>query len=464
MSTHAVFGDRDSLELTWLIPRYRSGELSPDVVISEVLDRIENYKDPAVWITRFSKDQLLEQVDAAKKRQAEGIDQPLLGVPFAVKDNIDVANQPTTAACPAFRYVPDRSASVVQRLCDAGAIVIGKTNLDQFATGLVGTRSPYGACRNTFDSRYISGGSSSGSAVAVAAGLVSFALGTDTAGSGRVPAAFNNLVGLKPSCGRVSTAGVVPACRSLDCVSIFTRTCEAAKILLRVAQGYDPTDPYSKTFGPELIAKSDAPLRFGVLAEPDREFFGDAEAKALYRLSIIKMEKLGAMAVEIDFSPFTQTAELLYFGPWVAERSMVAQQLLQTQPEALMALTCKILEAGLKLSGIEVFEGQHRLASLRQKVAAEWEKMDVLLLPTTGTIYTTEQVQADPMGTNTHLGRYTNFVNLLDLCAVAIPAGFRTNGLPAGVTIIAPSGRDESALDLADRLHRDIVSKKEFII
>ena len=248
MPSSEVFGAGDSIELSRLIPRYQSGGLSPKAVITEVLRRVEAYGDPSVWITRVPADQVFAQLDSAEAKIAAGIPQPLLGIPFAVKDNIDVAGQPTTAACPAFRYIADRSAHVVQQLCDAGAIVIGKTNLDQFATGLVGMRSPYGACRNVFDPRYISGGSSSGSAVAVAAGLVSFALGTDTAGSGRVPAAFNNLVGLKPSCGRLSTSGVVPACKSLDCVSIFTHSCDEARLLLRIAEGYDPSDPYSRDF------------------------------------------------------------------------------------------------------------------------------------------------------------------------------------------------------------------------
>jgi allophanate hydrolase len=455
----ARLGSGDSLELTALIPRYGNGELSPRAVLAEVLRRIESYADPAVWITRIPPDEVFAQLEITERRRASGIDQPLLGIPFAVKDNIDVAGQPTTAACPAFRYVADRSATVVQRLCDAGAIVVGKTNLDQFATGLVGTRSPYGACKNVFDGRYISGGSSSGSAVAVGAGLVSFALGTDTAGSGRVPAAFNNLVGLKPSCGRLSTAGVVPACRSLDCVSIFTNSCEEARILLRIAEGYDASDAYSKVFDP-AAGEFNSSFRFGILSEPDRLFFGDREAEDLYDQSIHAMKKLGGSAIEIDYAPFIAAAALLYFGPWVAERCMVARDLLRDQPDALHPVTRKILEPGLKLSGVEVFEGLHQLESLRAAAALEWKKMQVMLLPTTGTIYTQEQVAADPLGTNTNLGRYTNFVNLLNLCALAIPAGFRSNGLPAGVSLIAPAGKDHHLLNLGDRLHLAMFQKE----
>jgi allophanate hydrolase len=459
MATDSVFGHGDSLELAKLIPRYRTGELSPKTVLTEVLHRVEQYSDPAVWITRFSSEHIFTQLSAAEKKREAGVDQPLLGIPFAVKDNIDVAGQLTTAACPAFAYIAERSATVVQRLLDAGAIAIGKTNLDQFATGLVGTRSPYGACRNFYDGRYISGGSSSGSAVAVAAGLVSFALGTDTAGSGRVPAAFNNLVGLKPSCGRLSTTGVVPACKSLDCVSIFAHSCAEAATLLRICQGYDPSDPYSRTF--ELVSGETlaSHFRFGTLCNADRVFFGDDEAAAMYESSIRNMEKLGGVAVPVDFSVFTQAAALLYFGPWVAERAIAARGLLQSNPQALHPVTRGILEAGLKLSGIDVFVGMHQLESLRCRAALQWKNMDVLLLPTTGTIYTTEQVLTDPLQTNTNLGRYTNFVNLLNLCAVAVPAGFRSNGVPAGVSLIGPAGIDEQLLALGHLLHQANTSK-----
>jgi allophanate hydrolase len=468
MGVSAGFGHGDSLELSTLIPRYQSGEVSPSDVLMEVLSRVEHYTDPAVWITRCSQEKIFAQLRVSQQKKSAGVAQPLLGIPFAVKDNIDVAGVPTTAACPAFTYVPGQSATVVQRLCDAGAIVIGKTNLDQFATGLVGTRSPYGACRNVYDNRYISGGSSSGSAVAVAAGLVSFSLGTDTAGSGRVPAAFNNLVGLKPSCGRLSTVGVVPACRSLDCVSIFTHRCEPARMLLKIAEGYDPADPYSRSFPVGLDAEGSAwavGFSFGVLDEADREFFGDQEAAALYQKAIHAMEKVGGRAVMIDFAPFLKTAGLLYSGGWVAERAMVARELLQQHPEALYPVTRLILEPGLKLSGIQVFEGLHQLESLRAQAREQWNNMQFMLLPTTGTIYTMQQVMDDPIGTNTRLGRYTNFVNLLNLCAVAVPGGFRGNGIPSGVTLMAPAGMDESLLSLgnhlADQVLRASLSKEK---
>ncbi len=459
MVTTSKFAPGNSIQLADLIPRYRSGELSPEKVLSGVLHRIERYGDPAVWITRFSHDDVFEQLTTALQRRAKGIDQPLLGIPFAVKDNIDVMGHATTAACPAFRYVADRSATVVQRLCAAGAIAIGKTNLDQFATGLVGTRSPYGACRNVYDHRYISGGSSSGSAVAVAAGLVSFSLGTDTAGSGRVPAAFNNLVGMKPSCGRISTHGVVPACRSLDCVSIFAHRCDELRTLLRICQGYDPADPYSRSFEDTPSDKFGSSFRFGILSAEDREFFGDVEAARLYESSIAATESLGGRPTAIDFSIFRRVAALLYSGPWVAERTTAALDLLRRSPESIHPITRGILEAGLKISGVEVFQGLHELEALRAQAAAQWRELDFLLLPTTGTIYTTEQVNADPLGTNTNLGRYTNFVNLLNLCAVAIPAGFRSNGLPAGVSLIAPAGNDEPILAIAERIHKTILAK-----
>jgi allophanate hydrolase len=374
---------------------------------------------------------------------------------FAIKDNIDLAGLPTTAGCPAYAYQPARSATVVEKLMKAGAIPIGKTNLDQFATGLVGTRSPYGACSSVFDARYISGGSSAGSAVAVARGEVDFALGTDTAGSGRVPAAFNNIVGLKPSRGLLSTSGVVPACRSLDCVSIFAKDCGVARKVFHAARGFDPADPFSRAIG---AGQDAAPwlgeeFRFGVPGK--LEFFGDEEAEALYRRAIADVEKLGGQKVEFDFSIFRAAAELLYAGPWVAERLAAIRGFMEEHANAMNPVVREIISGARRYTAVDAFEAEYKLRELRRQSEAEWRKVDVMLLPTTGTIYTHEAVAAEPIKLNTNLGYYTNFVNLLDLAAVAVPAGFRANGLPFGVSFIGPAFSDDALLSLADYYHRE---------
>jgi allophanate hydrolase len=342
---------------------------------------------------------------------------------------------------------------VVEKLVGAGAIPIGKTNLDQFATGLVGTRSPYGACSSVFDARYISGGSSAGSAVAVASGLVDFALGTDTAGSGRVPAAFNNIVGMKPTRGLLSTKGVVPACRSLDCVSIFAKDCATARQVYETAKGFDAGDPYSR------IGQCPAPwlggaFRFGVPAEDFLEFFGDKEAAILYRKAIENLQALGGVKVEIDYSIFRDAAALLYSGPWVAERLAAIRGFLDAHADQMNPVVRGIIEGARKFSAVDAFEAEYKLRKLKRASEAEWRKMDVLFLPTTGTIYTHEQVAAEPVKLNTNLGYYTNFVSLLDLAAVAVPAGFRPNGLPFGVSFIGPAFSDSALLSLADLYHR----------
>jgi allophanate hydrolase len=432
-----------SLSLTALADRYASG-LTPTALISELCTRIEAYPDPAVWIHRLSREEMLVHARRVEARGRAG--QPLYGVPFAIKDNIDLAGVPTTAACPAFAYVPDRSASVVEQLLAAGAIPVGKTNLDQFATGLVGTRSPHGTPRNPFNPDIIPGGSSSGSAVAVSAGLVSFALGTDTAGSGRIPAGFNDLVGLKPTRGALSTRGVVPACRSLDCVSVFTRHCADAAAVWRVIDGFDPADPMSRV-RPATIGT--APFRrVGVPARRDLEFFGDAEAERLFRAAVVRLPSLGLEAVEIDFAPFRETAALLYQGPWVAERWAALQSFHAQHAEAFLPVTRGIIEGGARLTAADAFAGQYRLAELTRRAAAEWEKMDVLLVPTAPRPYTLAEIEADPVWHNSRLGTYTNFVNLLDLAALAVPAGFRADKLPHGVTFIAPAWSEPRLLAL----------------
>ena len=377
---------------------------------------------------------------------------PLYGIPFAVKDNIDVSGLPTTAACPAFAYFPGANATVVQRLLDAGAMLIGKTNLDQFATGLVGTRSPHGAPRCVFDGDVISGGSSSGSAVAVAAGLVSFALGTDTAGSGRVPAGFNNIVGLKPTKGVVSTSGVVPACRSLDCVSIFARTAPDALLVLEAALAEDETDPYSRSNRPVELPQDR--FRFGILRASDRQFFGDTEVERLYQTAILNMCEMGGIPAEIDYTPFREVAALLYDGPYVAERLAAIEPFVATRPDALDPVVHGIIAGARGFSAADAFRGEYRLRTLARQAAREWRGIDLMMLPTSPTIFTVAAVQADPIRLNSQLGHYTNFVNLLDYAAIAIPAGFRTDGLPAGVTLVGPAFSDHDLARLGARLHR----------
>jgi allophanate hydrolase len=445
---------RFSLDLESLRAAYAEGILTPSEVVAEVYGRIQARGDDHVWITLRPEADALAEAAALAARCAAGEALPLYGVPFAVKDNLDVAGLPTTAACPAFAYIPLADAEAVHRLRAAGAIVIGKTNLDQFATGLVGVRSPYGAPSSVFHPDYISGGSSSGSAVAVAAGLVSFSLGTDTAGSGRVPAAFNHLVGWKPTKGLVSTRGLVPACRSLDCVSVFTLTCADAAAVAAVVSAYDAADPYARPAPAGGAAPSfPAVFRFGVPRSSQLEFFGDTAAANLYAAAIARLRALGGQPVEVDFNPFADTAALLYAGPWVAERLAAITPFADLHPDALHPVTAKIIGAARGLSAVEAFRAFYKLEELCCAAAAEWARMDVLLLPTTPTIYTHAEVAAEPVLLNSRLGTYTNFVNLLDLAALAVPAGFRPDGLPLGVTLMAPAFGDAALLALGARLH-----------
>ncbi|HEY2383080.1 MAG TPA: allophanate hydrolase [Terriglobia bacterium] len=426
---------------------YRSGKTTPVRVIEEVYSRIRSEGERPVWIS------LVNEKDAVQRAASIDVRLPLGGVPFAVKDNFDVAGMATTAGCPSFAYEPDHSAFVVQRLIDAGAILIGKTNMDQFATGLVGVRSPYGACSSVYDSRYISGGSSSGSAVAVAKGLCAFSLGTDTAGSGRVPAAFNNLIGLKPSRGLLSASGVVPACRSLDCVSIFARTAADAETIWKAAKGFDAGDPYSRAFPPGAAAAPwlTGAFRFGVPEESQLKFFGDSETPLLFRKAIEKLESMGGTAVTIDYSVFREAAELLYAGPWVAERFAAVGEFLQMHSEGVNEIVKNIILGGMKYSAADAYKSAYQLEALKQRAAAQWSEMDIMLLPTAGTIYRLEAVLADPVRSNSNLGFYTNFVNLMDLAAIAVPAGFRRDGLPFGVSFIGPAFTDGALLQLSGR-------------
>ncbi len=444
--------DLPPLDLTRLHAAYASGALSPQELVESLLPRLAASDADAVWITRVPDAELRARAAAlglvpAAKRGA------LWGTPFAVKDNIDVAGMPTTAACPDFAYVPTASAPAVQRLLDAGAILLGKTNLDQFATGLVGVRTPYGVARNPFDPAVVPGGSSSGSAVAVGAGLASFALGTDTAGSGRVPAAFNNIVGLKPTKGLIPTQGVVPACRSLDCISIFALTAADAAAVLDIAGGFEAADPFSRT-GQQLPSRGFAGLALGVPKPEQRLFFGDAAAEALYDAALARATTLGARLVEFDLAPFLETAALLYAGPWVAERAAAVGGFLASHPDSVWPTTRAVIETAGRFSAVDAFEGGYRLAELTRACAPVWQEIDVMLLPTAPTIYRVAEIAAEPILLNSRLGTYTNFVNLLDLAALALPAGFRPDGLPLGVTLVAPAWSDRLLAGLGQSWQR----------
>lgn len=397
-----------------------------------------------VWIHRVDRATAVARARDAARRVREGAVLPLAGLPFAVKDNIDVAGLPTTAACPAFSFVPPRSATAVQKLLDAGAVCVGKTNMDQFATGLSGARSPYGTCRNSVNPDYISGGSSSGSALAVAFGLAEFALGTDTAGSGRVPAAFNGLVGLKPTRGLVSTAGVLPACRSLDCVSVFARTATRALQVMEAMSGDDPADPYSRRGTPRGFGAG--PLRVAVPAP--LEFFGDAEYERLFAAAL---ERLGGTRRTVDFASFAAAQKLLYEGPWIAERTAQLEGFLDVHADEMHPVTRGIIASGRNWTAVDAFRAQYRLAALRREADAVWTEADVLAVPGAPTIYRIDEMEKDPVRLNSRLGLYTNFVNLLDLAAITLPAGARADGLPFGLTLIAPAFSDRALAALAAR-------------
>ncbi len=439
------------LSIPALRQAYASRSVTPAAVVDECIARADACAGNPIWIHRIPRAKVqarVQELDRIPVIERPGL--ALYGVPFVVKDNIDVEGLPTTAACPEFAYAPSRTAECVRRLLEAGAILLGKANLDQFATGLVGVRSPYGACRNSIDERYISGGSSSGSGVAVASHLASFSLGTDTAGSGRIPAAFNGIVGLKPTRGLVSTSGVVPACRTLDCVSIFARTVAEATQVLDVVEGFDAGDPFSRA-SPAAPAFPATNFRLAVPKRDQLEFFGDAEYARLYEAAVRRLAGLGGKIVEVDYCPFLAVQDLLYGGPWVAERLSFLEGFLAEKPQAFHPVTRRITEQGRGFSAVDAFRGQYRLAELKRASEAVWSAADAMLVPAAPTIYTIAEVEADPVDLNSRLGLYTNFVNLLDLAALSVPAGHRNDGLPFGVTLIGPAFSDRSLAALGGR-------------
>jgi len=430
---------------------YRGGRLTP-VDAMERLGALSDAGDPA-WILRREPAALIADAQALQGCLAElGGDYsklPLYGVPFAVKDNLDVAGLPTTAACPEYSYVAAATAPAIQRLLDAGALLLGKTNLDQFATGLVGVRSPYGVVPNSFNAAYIGGGSSSGSASVVARGLVPFALGTDTAGSGRVPAGFNNLVGLKPTRGAISSRGMVPACRTLDCVSVFALTVEDAFRVFGLVAAYDEADAYSRVAPAATGRRCSGKPRLGVPQSP--QWFGDEQSERAYAAALAHAEALGAELVRLDLTVLHETAALLYNGPWIAERYAALEDFMREHAAAVHPVVRQIIARAGEVSAVDAFKAEYQRAELKRTADRLIATVDALLVPTAPTIYTLAEVAAEPILLNSRLGTYTDFVNLLDWCALAVPAGFRDDGLPFGVTLIAPAWQDAALAGFGQR-------------
>jgi len=419
---------------------------SPIAAAHAALAADRDHADPAIWITRLPDDAILCR---AQQLEAEGPnDRPLWGLTVAIKDNIDVAGMPTTAACPDYVYTPSLSAPVVQRLLDAGAVLVGKTNLDQFATGLVGVRSPYGVPRNVFDAARVPGGSSSGSAVAVAAGIVDVALGTDTAGSGRVPAGFGNIVGLKPTIGAISTRGMVPACRSIDTISVFARTVDAALAVQRVIAGYDAADPYSRQLPAGYLRRAGLPTQARI-AVADIDALCDPEIARLYHRATGLFH-----TSRIDLTPFLAVARLLYDGPWVAERTAALRDIVTARPDIMHPVTRAIVAGGMTRKTVDAFDAFHTLAQTRRRAAELFTAYDALLVPTAPFCPTLAELAADPIGPNSRLGTFTNFVNLCDLAAIAVPAGFGADGLPVGVTVLGPAWSEGRLAAIAEHIHR----------
>jgi allophanate hydrolase len=427
--------------------------------MQELHQRIVDDADRCAWIHLRPEADLLRCADSIDSRLAAGEMLPLYGVPYAVKDNIDVATMPTTAACPEYSYQPRRSAAVVDALDAAGAICLGKTNLDQFATGLSGTRSPYGACASVFNAEYAAGGSSSGSAVAVASAHVSFALGTDTGGSGRIPAGYNNLVGLKPSVGSVSSLGVVPACRTLDTVSVFSQNCEDAKRVLEVIRGFDSRDPFSRQVPVRSVAAA-TPPRVGVLADGEREFFGDREAASVYQSVIARLPALGWRCSEVSFAPMREAGKFMIDGPWIAERLASLRPFLESKPGAMLPVTRAMIESARKFSAADAFDSLYRVHELRREMDTIFERVDLILVPTAPAAYTLAALEADPFRLNVRLGHYSRGANLLELAALAVPAGFLPSGVAMGATLIGPAGSDLDLLRLGSELHAAVCGER----
>lgn len=442
-----------NLQMNALKAAYQTGELTPRCVIQHLCEKAETYADQPIFIHRLDMEALEPYLSRLEGTDINSL--PLWGVPFVIKDNIDLAGVPTTAACPSYAYTPSESAKVVDLLIQAGAIPLGKTNLDQFATGLVGTRSPYGAVPNAFDPSKISGGSSSGSAVAVALNLCSFSLGTDTAGSGRVPAAFNNLVGLKPSKGLLSTQGLIPAVRSQDVISVFALNSDDAYQIMQVVGQYDEEDAFSRDVTQLTPPVWNTQPVIGVPDAGSLFFDGDAEAKANFQQAVNTVTSLGYKVVEVPFQAWLDTAKLLYGGAWVAERFVAIESFLKTQPEDMDPSVAAIIKGATQFSAADAYRGSYDLMEAQRLTQQIWQKagIDCMMTPTAPTHYSLADIEEQPIERNSKLGTYTNFMNLLDYAAVAMPSGFRDNGLPFGVTFFAPAGTDAQLLNLSANLH-----------
>lgn len=434
---------------------YANGTLNPATVVQQIIEGSRAYEANNIWIQPPNAELIEPFVSVLSKDNFDAL--PLWGIPFAVKDNIDVAGFATTAGCSAYTYTPEQSAYCVQLLVDAGAIPVGKTNLDQFATGLVGTRSPWGATTHPDRPDHVSGGSSSGSAIAVACGLACFALGTDTAGSGRIPAAFNSLIGLKPTRGLVSTQGVVPACQTLDCVSIFGHTVEDVQSVSAAMYKYNAADPWARqntlanaTTRTTPLSK---PLTLAVIAPEDLQFFGDAHYADSWQATLSRLQAAGVELEAISFAPFATAARELYEGPWVTERYLATREVLAESPNTVMDVTAKIIAPGVKHRATELFESMYNLAELRTQCLAALADKDGLLTPTAGRHYRLHDLQDDPITPNSNLGYYTNYMNLLDLCGIALPGLPTQTGMPFGISLIGDRFTDAHLLSVASHLH-----------
>ena len=448
-----------SLDFHTLRTRYAAATLTPSALVEQLADSWQASLAKHVWIHLESKANLLAAARVLEQRKAAGEALPLYGLPFAVKDNIDVAAMPTTAACPGFAYIPTQSAFVVERLIAAGALVVGKANLDQLATGLVGVRSPYGVAENPFDAERIPGGSSSGSAVAVSSGLVSFALGTDTAGSGRIPASLNNLVGLKPTRGILSTSGVVPACRSLDCVSVFALTVHDASLVAEIAAGPDKNDAYSRGDADRVrFLPGDAPasFRFGVPSAPYLTELDYGGTRADFERAVERLKRLGGIPVEIDFEPFHATGQMLYEGAFVAERAASVKSILSKNPTGVLPVITQVLSRAEGFSATDAFLGMQTLAEHARRTRLAWPSIDLFIVPTTPFFPKVSEVEADPIGLNSRLGALMNFANLLDLSALAVPSDLRADGLPFGITLFGKRDADAYLAAIGNAFQRDV--------
>jgi allophanate hydrolase len=451
-SSHA---NSHNLSIAALHSAYAENRLTPHTVMANIRAHAGEYQDHNIWIHLLSESEQAGYLSALANKDRASC--PLWGIPFAIKDNIDLAGITTTAGCKEFAYTPNQSAHVVQQLIDAGAIPVGKTNLDQFATGLNGTRSPWGACKNSFNADYISGGSSSGSAVSVALGLASFSLGTDTAGSGRVPACFNNLIGLKPSRGLLSNSGLVPACRSLDCITIFANASDDANSVLSIAEGFDNRDAYSRA-NPYLNQSRQygvraGPLKVGIIPAAQLNFFNDDAYALAYQKTLEQLKQEGFEFIEIDYAPFAEAAKLLYEGPWVAERYLATQPLIDDNPGAIFPVVRDIIAKGKDPKATDLFRAEYRLNALKQICDQQLAALDCLLTPTAGTCFTIEEMLAEPILRNSQLGYYTNFMNLLDMASIAVPTQITAKGLPFGITLVGPTFSDRALLSIANRIH-----------